>query len=100
MTTYQFDAALWQWTGNGAQWVFLTLPEGVADEVEALQVGPERGFGAVKVEVTIGSTTWRTSMFPSKEHGSYILPVKASVRKEEGVEVGDRASVAITLVAA
>ncbi|WP_084103306.1 DUF1905 domain-containing protein [Demequina sp. NBRC 110056] len=99
MTAYAFDAELWNWTGEGAQWVFLTVPEDVADEVEAAQTGPERGFGAVKVEVVIGSSTWRTSMFPSKEHASYILPIKASVRRSEGITAGDTATVAITLVA-
>ncbi|GIG55518.1 DUF1905 domain-containing protein [Demequina activiva] len=98
MPDYLFDAVLWRWTGNGAAWVFLTVPEDIADQVEAQQVGPGRGFGAVKVRVTIGSSTWDTSMFPSQEHASYILPVKAPVRRKEGLDAGDTATVRILLI--
>jgi len=100
MAEFAFDAPLWLWQGEGAQWVFLTVPEDVADQVEELQTGPGRGFGAVKVRVTIGATTWDTSMFPSKEHASYILPIKAAVRRTEGLAVGESARVAIELIAA
>lgn len=86
MTVHEFEATPWQWTGNGAQWVFVTLPDGLADEIEAKQTGPGRGFGAVRVRVGIGDTTWETSMFPSREHQSYILPLKAAVRKTEQIE--------------
>ncbi|WP_297081194.1 DUF1905 domain-containing protein [uncultured Demequina sp.] len=99
MGEYAFDAQLWLWNGEGAQWVFVTVPEGVADHVEAQQTGPERGFGAVKVQVVIGASTWKTSMFPSKEHASYILPIKAAVRRAEGIAAGDTAAVSITLIA-
>lgn len=98
MPEYTFDAALWRWTGNGAAWVFLTVPEDVADQVEALQVGPGRGFGAVKVRVTIGSSTWDTSMFPSQEHASYILPIKAPVRRTEAIDAGDSVAVRVLLI--
>ena len=96
---HSFDAQLWRWTSNGVAWVFLTLPENIADQIEAQQVGPGRGFGAVKVRVTIGSSTWDTSMFPSRKHASYILPVKAPVRRQEGLDAGDTASVSILLIA-
>ncbi|MFW7415722.1 DUF1905 domain-containing protein [Demequina sp. SO4-18] len=98
MSAYDFDAEPWRWTGNGAQWVFVTVPEGIADEVESLQSGRGRGFGAVRVRVTIGATTWETSMFPSTEHGSYILPLKAPVRTAERIVVGSAVNVHIALV--
>lgn len=44
----------------------------------------------MRVEVTIGSSTWQTSLFPSKDVGSYILPLKKPVRRAEGLSVGDR----------
>lgn len=42
------------------------------------------GFGSIKVRVTIGETSFDTSIFPTKD-GPYLLPVKASVRKKEGL---------------
>lgn len=99
VTTYEFEAEPWRWAGNGAQWVFVTVPEDVSDEVEAALTGPGRGFGAVRVRVTIGATTWDTSMFPSTEHRAYILPLKAAARKAERVEVGEHVRVRISPVA-
>jgi hypothetical protein len=50
------------------------------------------------VKVTVGRTTWTTSIFPSKEQKSFILPVKAAVRKAEGLADGTTASVHLELV--
>lgn len=100
MAEYEFDAEPWRWAGNGAQWVFVTTPDDVADEVESLQTGAGRGFGAVKVRVTVGPTTWDTSMFPSSEHRAYILPLKAAARAAAHIEVGTPVRVRITLIAA
>lgn len=91
--SYTFSATLWEASGE-ASWVFVTLPEGVSDEI--LDEVPRRpGFGSVKVTATIGATEWSTSLFPSKELGSYILPVKRAVRVAEGLDVGDEARVTV-----
>ena len=97
MGAFEFSAQPWEWSGPGARWVFVTVPEPIADEVDATMTGPDRGFGAVKVRITIGGTTWTTSMFPSREHASYILPLKAVVRRAESVAPGRRAWVRIEL---
>ena len=43
--------------------------------------------GAVRVQATIGETTWQTSIFPHSQSKAYILPVKADVRKKEKILV-------------
>ncbi len=50
--------------------------------------GERRGFGAIRVSVRVGQTAWQTSIFPNKD-GSYVLPVKAAVRKAEKLKDGD-----------
>ncbi|MCY7364762.1 MAG: DUF1905 domain-containing protein [Frankiaceae bacterium] len=50
------------------------------------------------IHVTVGGTTWSTSIFPDTKRGAYLLPVKKDVRRREGLEVGDRLSVALELV--
>ncbi len=100
--TEQLDhtGTLWRWSGgNGGSWHFLTV-DGAAGEAlsgTALMRRMERtigGFGSLKVTARIGDTTFRTSLFPSKEMG-WLLPVKASVRRAEGIGEGDQ--VAVTL---
>ena len=90
----RFSGALWEYQGE-APWVFVTLP--VEDSDEILDKVPEPGgFGSVRVDVTIGESTWQTSVFPDKESGCYVLPIKAAVRRAEGLAAGDAAEVALT----
>jgi hypothetical protein len=93
--TVTHTGALWRWTGatgNGA-WHFLTIDgeAGEALSATALMRRMEKsigGFGSLKVTAQIGDSTFKTSLFPSKELG-WLLPVKAAVRKAEGVSEGD-----------
>lgn len=94
---------VWIWRGNGngpppkAAWYFLTISGEVAQAIRA-GAGQKRGFGSVRVTATIGATSWQTSLFPAKELGGYLLPLKATVRKAEGLEADTEADVTLTLV--
>lgn len=57
-----------------------------------------RGFGSIPVEVTLGKSKWKTSIFPDKKSGTYLLPLKAKVRRAEGVDEGDVVAFIITLL--
>jgi len=94
---YQFHSALWRHTGEAA-WFFVTLPVDIAGEIEDLTASTRRGFGSVRVKVTIGATTWTTSAFPDNTSRSYVLPVKKSVRTTERLEDGDVVEVALVVV--
>ena len=99
MTKFQFKGPLWKWQGDGpASWHFVTLPFDVTDEIDEICAEATRGFGSVRVEATIGRTTWTTSVFPSKEQQSFILPVKAPVRRAEGLGDGGTTHVTLRLV--
>lgn len=79
--TYKVEAKIWKYTGK-ACWYFLTVDPQISGEIKLLNA-VKRGWGSVRVKVTIGKTTWQTSLFPSKEKQCYILPVKKLVRKAE-----------------
>jgi Domain of unknown function (DUF1905) len=95
--THTLTAPLWIWTTDKApaSWHFLTLDGEVAEAIHALALmrrlegGRKRGWGSMKVRATIGDTSWETSIFPAKEMGGWLLPVKAAVRKAEGLVAGD-----------
>lgn len=95
---YTFKAELWVWTTDKApaSWRFITLPADVSRAIRTL-VPKTPGFGSVRVAATIGKTTWSTSLFPSKEQGGFVLPVKAEVRKKEKVADGDEVKVAVQI---
>ena len=75
--SYRFQAELWVYPGENP-WYFVTLPFDHADEIEELTrtTSTQRGFGSVRVRVTVGSTTWATSVFPDNKAKSYVLPMK------------------------
>lgn len=95
--TYRFRAELWEYQGPNP-WYFVTLPFDQADEIDELTTTTQRGFGSVRVEVTVGSTTWRTSIFPDSKAKSYVLPVKKQVRTAERLAPGAPVDVSLVLV--
>ena len=68
-----------------AGWHFMTIPEDVSEEIQDRFGDQKRGWGSLPVEVTIGTTTWKTSIFPDTKTKDYVLPIKAEVRKKEGI---------------
>ncbi len=92
MTTikFEFKAKLWRWQAEtGTAWHFITLPEKIGSDIKKNWGNLKAGFGSIRVTAQIGNTQWQTSIFPDSKSGSYLLPVKAAVRKAEGVKDGD-----------
>jgi len=93
---------LWRWTGGGnGAWHFLTISGEAGEALTEIALmrrleGMARGFGSLRVTATIGTTSWKTSVFPSRETG-WMLPVKASVRKAEDLSESDEVSLALEL---
>ncbi|GAA1604191.1 DUF1905 domain-containing protein [Kribbella sancticallisti] len=86
--TFEFSAPLWQHPGADG-WHFVTVPAEISDDIAELTADLRHGFGSVRVTVTVGSTSWQTSVFPESKSGSYVLPMKKAVRTAEHLEAGD-----------
>ena len=86
--SYKLSGKLVPYDTTAGSWRFITLPRAASTELRGMFDG-SLGFGSLPCTVTIGATTWRTSVFWSKAAG-YMLPVKASVRKAEGLRDGAR----------
>ena len=69
--------------------ILFRFPPGISADITEVTAGIRRGFGSVRVAVTIGATSWRTSIFPDSKTGAYLLPVKNAVRAAEHLETGD-----------
>ena len=99
MRRHVFHAELWEHSpGDPGSWHFVTLPQELCDDI-TVEAGPRRGFGSVRVEVSTGSTTWRTSLFPGASKGTFVLPVKKSVRETEALCAGAMCEVTLEVVA-
>jgi uncharacterized protein DUF1905 len=98
---FSFRGQCWLWQNEAAAWHFIHLPLEKSEEIKFFNENisvKKRGWGAVRVDVTIGATTWMTSIFPHRESSTYILPIKAEVRKAEGVKVGDEVDVYLKVI--
>jgi hypothetical protein len=90
----EFSGEMWFWKGP-APWHFVTVPEDESGELESASAFVSYGWGMIPVTARIGDTGWKTSLFP--KDGRYIVPVKARVRKAEGLEVGDTVTVRLSV---
>ena len=86
--TFEFAAPLWRYPGADG-WHFVSLPAEISADITDITAGIQRGFGSVRVTVTIGAISWRTSLFPDSTAGTYLLPVKKAVRVAEHLAAGD-----------
>jgi hypothetical protein len=89
-----FAGELWFWKGP-SPFHFVTVPEVESVEIHAVSSLVSYGWGVIPVLATIGETCWATSLFP--KDGGYLVPVKASVRRGESLELGDRIYVSLSI---
>ena len=76
-------------------WRFLFIPKHKSREIKEKFGKSAKGWGSLPVFATIGKTTWKTSIFPDKKSGTYLLPLKAQVRKKENIYDDDNVSFVI-----
>jgi hypothetical protein len=69
-------------------WYFVSVPKKQSAAIRKAFAGLGRGFGSLPVRVTVGMSTWRTSIFPDSKTGTYLLALKAEVRKKEKIGEG------------
>jgi hypothetical protein len=84
----KIKSKVWLYSGVSA-WHFITIPKKESDEIKKIFDKSARGWGSIPVKVTLGKTIWQTSIFPDKKTGTYLLPLKAEVRKKEEILGGD-----------
>ena len=85
ITQYQITSKIQTFPGMGA-WYFAVIPKKDTQQISELFHDLKRGFGSLRVLARIGQTTWRTSIFLNTKTKTYFLPIKAQVRKKEGIE--------------
>jgi hypothetical protein len=85
-----FTGKIWFWRGP-APWYFVTVPAKPSRDLKAISSFVTYGWGVIPVQVRIGQTEWKTSLFP--KDGRYLVPIKASVQKAENLAEGDKVTI-------
>lgn len=88
----KFSGPIWFWKGP-APWYFVTIPDEPAQAIKAVSGTVTYGWGMIPVTVRIGHSEWTTSLWP--KDGSYIVPIKASIRKAEDLAEGDDVTIVL-----
>lgn len=91
---FDFEDQVWFWRGP-SPWHFVTVPEDACDVLQAESTFVSYGWGMIPVVVRIGDSVWSTALWP--KDGRYIVPIKSSVRRAEGLDVGDTAAVHLSV---
>jgi hypothetical protein len=91
-----FEAEVIYWRGP-SPFFFAPLPPRTAEEVRRVSKAVTYGWGMVPVDATIGGVTFYTALFPKDE--TYLLPLKAAVRRKTDVTAGDAIAVDMTIQA-
>lgn len=94
MLEFTFTSTVIRWQGKSA-WHFIPLPSELSEDIDNWYGDMKGGWGSLPVTVRIGKTSWTTSIFPDKKRGTYLLPLKAQVRKAESITAGDEVEVAL-----
>lgn len=88
--TFTCHAVLKQYPSERATWYVVTLDTQTGERIHQQFRSRHGGFRSLPVTVTLGHTTWQTSIFRDSRAKSYILFIKAKVRTSEAVVPGDR----------
>ncbi len=86
----EFTGKIWFWRGP-APWFFVTIPAKQSRDIKEISRLVTYGWGVIPVHVRIGKTEWTTSLFPKDGH--YLVPIKASVREAENLDVDDKVTI-------
>ncbi len=93
MVRVQFSARLEVSTHGRGTYLLVHLP---TDESDLIGDLPRVGFQGVKVEATIGSTTWKTTVFP--EQDGFLMLVARKVAAAEALVVDEPVDVTLVVL--
>jgi hypothetical protein len=83
---YEFSGKIWRHAGGS--WHFVALPREMSAEIRENLKWQEEGWGRLKAASRIGNTAWDTAIWFDTRQKTYLLPIKAEIRRSEGLEPG------------
>lgn len=91
---YEFIKDIWRYDG-AAGWYFISLPSDASIEIRSMLKKQEEGWGRLQAMAKIGNSEWKTAIWFDTKLNTYLLPIKAEIRKKEKLDAGKSISVSI-----
>lgn len=93
---YEFSAKVWQYAATGG-WHFVSLPQTISKEIRENLKWQEEGWGRLKAVAQIGNISWETAIWFDTKQDTYLLPLKAEIRKKGNLQIDDTIQVQVWL---
>ena len=84
---YEFSAKVYHYSTSADMigWTIVSLPKEISIEIRDNFKQLEQGWGRMKVTAKIGNTEWQTAIWFDTKQDTYLLPLKATIRKKENI---------------
>lgn len=94
---YRFSAKVWRYssTGGTGGWWIVRFPKELAKEIRENLKCLEEGWGRLKITAKIGDSQCQTAIRFDRKRDTYLLPLKAEIKKKEAIEIGKEENVII-----
>ena len=96
LVQFRFETSVIYWRGP-APFFFAPIPAQHIERLRRVSKAVTYGWGMVPVEAKVGDVAFTTSLFPKDE--TYLLPLKAQVRRKTEITAGDLIDVEMTIQA-
>lgn len=93
-----------RWQGERGIYHLVTITGEAAESIvmherlHRLEFGSSRGFGSVKVTARIGTSRWKTSVFPQHKQTEWVLLISKKIVRAEDLVEGDSLNVELKLL--
>lgn len=86
---YEFSAKAYQYSSSADMcgWTFVSLPKEMSIEIRDNFKWLEEGWGRMKVTAKVGNSEWQTAIWFDTKQDTYLLPLKAKIRKKENIVI-------------
>ncbi|MGI9530563.1 DUF1905 domain-containing protein [Lutimonas sp.] len=93
---YAFIGVIWRHDAPGG-WYFVSLPKDISREIKENLGWQEEGWGRMKARARIGILSWETAIWFDSKKKTYIIPMKAEIRKKASLEVDMKIDISIMI---
>ena len=96
---YEFSAKPYQYSASDGMcgWTFVSLPKELSIEIRDSFKHLEEGWGRMKVTAKLGASEWQTAIWFDTKQDTYLLPLKAKIRKQEKVVLGEEVKIVVLI---
>ena len=94
---YEFSAKAYQYSSSEAMcgWTIVSLPKALSVEIRACFKHLEEGWGRMKVTAVLGDSEWQTAIWFDTKQDTYLLPLKAKIKKRENIKLGEDVQISL-----